>query len=269
MQLMQDEWADPTARVWIGNPTPVVDLLDPQHPGRIWLVFTRSNERMFVTSSDDNGKTWAERREITPAAGNAKWIWYAAGPVHAIQLTRGGHAGRLVIPCDHRIGDGKESSWGSHLVYSDDHGATWKLGAADTHAAAEPVHPNECVAVELVDGRVYVNVRDQNGSSPANRTVAYSSDGGETFDARFTAEPGITSPVVQNSLIRFSAVDQGDARNLLVYSGPGDPKGAARFDDSHQCGRKQDVEAAIRAPRRPGGLQRSRQAEGFGGWRTV
>ena len=37
MQLVQDEWADPTAKVWIGNPTPVVDLLDPKHPGRIWL----------------------------------------------------------------------------------------------------------------------------------------------------------------------------------------------------------------------------------------
>ena len=91
-----------TTRVWIGNPTPVVDLLDPQHPGRIWLVFMRSNQRMFVTSSDDNGKTWVERREITPAAGNAKWIWYAAVRVHAIQSMRRGHAGRLVIPCDHR-----------------------------------------------------------------------------------------------------------------------------------------------------------------------
>ena len=224
MRLVQDEWADPTAKVWIGNPVPIVDLLDKQHPGRIWLAFTRSNERMFVTSSDDNGKTWAERREITQEAGNKDWIWYAAGPVHGIQLQRGSHAGRIIIPSDHRIGDREKASWGSHLVYSDDHGATWKLGAADTHKFDEGVHPNECVAVELVDGRVYVNARDQNGSDPATRTVAYSSDGGETFDARFVPEPQISTPVVQNSLIRFSAKDQGDARNLLVYSGPGDPK---------------------------------------------
>jgi sialidase-1 len=224
MQLVQDEWEDPTAKMWIGNPVPVVDLLDKQHPGRICLAFTRSNERMFVTSSDDNGKTWAERREITPEAGNKDWIWYAAGPVHGIQLQRGSHAGRLIIPSDHRIGDREKASWGSHLVYSDDHGSTWKLGAADTHTFDEGVHPNECVAVELVDGRVYVNARDQNGSDPATRTVAYSSDGGETFDARFVPEPQISSPVVQNSLIRFSATDQGDARNLLVYAGPGNPK---------------------------------------------
>jgi sialidase-1 len=224
MQLVQDEWEDPTARVWIGNPTPVVDLLDPKHPGRIWLVFTRSNERVFVTSSDDNGTTWSARRDITPTAGKPDWSWYAVGPVHAIQLVRGKHAGRLVIPCDHRIGDRKAARWGSHLVYSDDHGATWKLGAADTHAPESPLHPNECVAVELVDGRVYVNARNQEGSDPAKRAVAYSSDGGQSFDARFVAEPQIASPVVQNSLIRFSATDQGDGRDLLVHCGPGDPK---------------------------------------------
>ena len=52
----------------------------------------------------------------------------------------------------------------------------------------------------LADGRVYVNAREHQGSDPATRTVAYSSDGGETFDAPFVAEPNITSPVVQNSL---------------------------------------------------------------------
>src|SRR5690349_11669547 len=38
MQLVQDEQGDPTAKVWIGNPTPIVDQTDPAHPGRIWLV---------------------------------------------------------------------------------------------------------------------------------------------------------------------------------------------------------------------------------------
>ena len=71
---------------------------------------------------------------------------------------------------------------------------------------------------------MYVNAREHLGSDPATRTVAYSSDGGETFDAPFAEEPQITTPVVQNSLIRFSATDQGDAQNLLVYCGPGDAK---------------------------------------------
>jgi sialidase-1 len=221
MQLVQDEPGDPKARIWIGNPTPVVDQTDPIHPGRIWLVFTRSNAQMFVTSSDDKGKTWSKRREITQTSGKPEWGWYAAGPVHGIQLERGPHAGRLVVPCDHRKRD--VDSWGAHLIYSDDHGATWKLGAADTHLAADPLHPNECVAVELVDGRVYVNAREHDGADPTTRVIAYSSDGGQSFDAPFVAERKISSPVVQNSLIRFAATDRGDKHNILVYSGPSEP----------------------------------------------
>jgi sialidase-1 len=222
MQLVQDEWNDPTAKVWIGNPAPVVDLIDAEHPGRIWLAFTRSNARAFVSFSDDHGSTWSERRDVSGKGGEPSWGWYAAGPVHGIQLERGEHAGRLVIPCDHQIK--AEASWGAHLLYSDDHGETWRIGAVDTRAAPEPIHPNECVAVELVDGRIYVNARDQHGSDPATRAVAYSSDGGSTFAAPFAAEPGITTPVVQNSAIRFAATDRGDNRNILVYSCPGHAK---------------------------------------------
>jgi sialidase-1 len=219
LQLVQDEDTDPKAKVWIGNPTPVVDQTDPEHPGRICLAFTRSNAKMFVTSSDDNGKTWAKRRDISAETVKPAWDWCAAGPVHGIQLERGPHAGRIVIPCDHQIKS--SGSWGVHLVYSDDHGTTWKLGAVDTHAADDPLHPNECVAVELADGRVYVNAREHNGSDPATRTIAYSSDGGETFDAPFAAEPNITSPVVQNSLVRLTLAEPGDRQNVLVYCGPG------------------------------------------------
>ncbi len=216
--------------------------MDPVHRGRVWLVFTRSNARMFVTSSDDNGRTWSKRRDITESAGKPSWGWYASGPVHGIQLQRGPHAGRLVIPCDHRVRG--VDSWGSHLVYSDDHGETWKLGAVDTRRAADSLHPNECVAVELADGRVYVNARDQNGSDPATRCIAYSSDGGQTFDAPFAPEPSITSPVVQNSLVRFSGVDRGRERNVLVYCGPGKPKQRRdltirlSFDEGKTWGRK-------------------------------
>jgi sialidase-1 len=222
LQIVQDEPGSPTAKVWIGNPTPIVDRLDPVHPGRVWLLFTRSNAHMFVTSSVDHGQTWSVRREITRTAGKPGWDWYAAGPVHGIQLVRGAHAGRLVAPCDHQVKSTR--SWGSHLVYSDDHGASWQLGALDTRGADDPLHPNECVAVELVDGRVYVNARNQNGSDPATRCIALSRDGGATFDAPFAAEPSIISPVVQNSLVRFSAKDRGDSRDLLVYCGPGNPK---------------------------------------------
>jgi hypothetical protein len=217
VQLIQDEDADPLGKITIGNPTPVVDRMDPAHAGRIWLPFTRNNDRVFVTYSDDHGATWAKRVEITAAVKDPTWGWYATGPVHGIQLERGPHVGRLIIPADHRVGSDR---WGSHVVYSDDHGRTWRLGAADTHASTDPVHPNENTAVELVDGRLYLNARNQKGSSPATRAVAHSRDGGLTYDAPFAPEPNLLSPVVQNSALRFAAADRGDAENILLYVSP-------------------------------------------------
>jgi sialidase-1 len=220
MSLVQDEWADPAASVTIGNPAPVVDVLDPAHPGRVWLPFSRNNSRVFVTYSDDNGATWSTRTEITATAKKPEWSWYATGPVHGIQLERGAKAGRLIIPSDHRLAG--QDSWGAHVLMSDNHGATWTIGGVDTHLASDPIHPNENTAVELVDGRLYINARDQHGSGPGNRVVAYSNDGGATYAAPFAPDASFTTPVVQNSVLRFAATDKGDAENVLVWSGPGD-----------------------------------------------
>jgi sialidase-1 len=219
MQLVQDEWNHRSAPVTIGNPVPVVDRLDPNFPGCVWLVFTRNNERVFVVCSDDDGTTWSRAREITAAAKKPSWGWYATGPGHGIQLERGSARGRLIIPCDHR--DADNSSWGAHLLYSSDHGASWHLGAVDTREVGSPVHPNESQAVELVGGHIYMNARDQHGTDQATRAITYSSDGGLTFDAPFEAEPTIVTPVVQNSVVRLSAVDFGEGQNVLVYSCPG------------------------------------------------
>ena len=205
--------------ITVGNQSPVVDQLDPEHPGRIWMPFTLENDRVFVTSSDDHGATWSPHVEVTSAVKQPNWGWYATGPVHGIQLTRGDHAGRLLIPSDHRRSD--TTAWGSHVMYSDDHGQSWQLGAIDTRLNGEPVFPNENVATELLDGRIYFNARDQNNSTAGNRAIAYSSDGGISYDAPFTADLQFTTPVVQNSVLRFSATDQGDPQNILIHSGPG------------------------------------------------
>ena len=222
LQLVQDEWSDPNSNITIGNPVPVVDRLLIESPGRVWLVFTRNNERVFVASSDDHGTTWSGRREITDTAKKPDWGWYATGPGHGIQLERNSFRGRLLIPCDHR--DRENKSWGAHMLYSSDHGATWQIGAVDTRAATGAIHPNENQAAELLDGRIYVNARDQHGTNPATRAVAYSSDGGMSFDAPFMAEPNITTTVVQNSVIRFVAKDNVSELNILIYCCPGDPK---------------------------------------------
>lgn len=223
--VLEHEADDEQGGVTVGNPCAVVDRLDAEDPGRIWLMFTRNNRRVFVKSSDDEGVSWSPRQEITASVKNPSWGWYATGPVHAIQLERGEHAGRLVFPCDHCPRD--ERGWGAHTVISDDHGKTWRIGAVDTHPAKETgevVHPNENVCVELVDGRVYFNARNQAPGGAPTRLVATSSDGGAKYERAFVADARFVTPVVQNSLARVSARDQGEERNLLIWVGPGATK---------------------------------------------
>ncbi|MEQ9411412.1 MAG: sialidase family protein [Fuerstiella sp.] len=219
--------------ITVGNPAPVVDLLDRKHPGRIWLPFTLENDRVFVVFSDDHGATWSANREITGNVKKEKWGWYATGPVHSIQIQHGPHQGRLVIPCDHRIGEGGSDSGtlGAHVILSDDHGSTWRLGAVD-ETYDDGLNANETTVVELPDGTLYFNTRDQNGSAPGTRGEAWSRDGGETlqsgspkWDVFRPAPELLDPPVVQCALLRVPD-------NLIVFSGPDEngPSGKGRSD---------------------------------------
>ena len=231
---------EPSA-ISIGNPAPVVDRLDPQHPGRIWLPFTVENTWVFVTYSDDHGESWAEPRDITGDVKREEWGWYATGPVHSIQLRRGKHRGRLVVPADHRLGSGgaDRGPEGAQAILSDDHGQTWRLGAIDA-SYDDDLKANETTVVELNDGRLYFNTRDQHGAAEGTRGGAYSSDGGESFDPAaspqykwFAPEPEpLDPPVVQCALLRAAARAEGDASNLILFSGPDEdgPSGKGRSD---------------------------------------
>jgi len=215
LELIYEEGGD--AKITIGNPCPVVD----QSTGVIWLPFTRDNDRVLVTSSSDDGRTWAKPRDITAAVKGKDWSWYATGPGNGIQLTRGPHKGRLVIPCDHRVGplDQDKQGWNhagrSHVIYSDDHGQTWKLGGATDYAM------NECAVVELADGTLMLNSRSYRGK--ACRGVSLSKDGGATWEPT-RDDPALVESVCQASLIRASW-PQGGQPGVLLFSNPAVPRG--------------------------------------------
>lgn len=205
LQLIHEEGGN--ERITIGNPCPVVD----KETGIIWLPFTRDNDDVFVTSSDDDGKTWGEPRQITDQV-RKNWDWYATGPGNGIQLRRGPHKGRLVIPCDHRvhgIADRRKSSR-SHVFFSDDHGKSWRTGEA-TEARM-----NECAVVELSDTSLMLNMRSFRGNS--KRAVSVSRDGGLTWSVPVD-DKTLIEPVCQASFIRYSWDDSAD-KSRLLFSNP-------------------------------------------------
>jgi len=209
----------------IGNPAPVIDRVT----GDIHMLFCRENERIFHTVSTDNGLTWSTRTEITVNVKLPNWGWYATGPCHGVQLTRGEQAGRLVVAANHAIGSGASDTVekGAQFIYSNDHGATWHMDAYFERADSDGgVAPNESTLVELntpgdggTNSHVYMNSRDY-GTDPGNRSETWSGDGGGSFSVPYNGNPHFVTPICQGSLIRFSATDEGDAQNRIIFSSP-------------------------------------------------
>lgn len=222
----------------VGNHVPVVD----QTTGRIWVLFVRTalddgqpvheSRRVYLTSSDDHGETWESNwRDITDDVKTPEMRQhYVCGPVHGIQLTKGDHPNRLVIPGNHTYRAGTDDSppvVGIHVIYSDNAGEDWKLGGA--HGAYDDgvVVPNETTVVELQDGTLYFNTRDQRGSAPGNRAATTSSDGGQTFDGPWEIVPDLVTPIVQGSLLEMTRDNDPDER--IVFSAPGHPSSRERL----------------------------------------
>ena len=171
---------------------------------------SRFPRRVFVTYSDDDGKSWADPREISDSVRKEHWRWYATGPGNAIQLTRGKYSGRLVIPANHSDHSDRLHPYRSHVFFSDDHGATWKLGGVLEDRT------NESTIVELADGRLLDNMRSYHMKN--RRAVATSSDGGASW-SRVRLHPTLIEPVCQGNMVRYSFEGDG-GRNRILFSNP-------------------------------------------------
>lgn len=191
----------------IGNPCPVQD----RDTGIIWLLLCQNPNQKYdddkklimqgqaprdvlIIKSQDDGETWSTPQNITKHVKRPDWTWYATGPCHGIQL----QSGRLVIPCNHAVLNTEEGTSGpyiSHVIYSDDHGATWQL--------SEDVgpHTNESTVAELEDGTLYLNMRSYHGRN--RRAYSWSSDGGVTWSAP-ELDDTLVDPVCQGSVLRLS-----------------------------------------------------------------
>lgn len=205
-----------------GNPCPVVD----EATGKIWLTMTwnrgddhegliidgksKDTRRVYLACSADDGKTWSEPKDITKDVKDPGWTWYATGPCTGIQLEKGENKGRLVIPCDH-IEAGTKKYY-SHVIYSDDHGTTWRLGGS---TPTDEV--NECQVAELADGRLMLNMRNYYRVKK-NRAVSVSSDGGMTWGEIYR-DASLPEPRCQASFVRYSLASEG-GKDRLLFSNP-------------------------------------------------
>ena len=186
--------------------------------GIVWLLLTHNagetTEKQITTKtagvrtvwlshSADDGKTWAAPVNITGSAKDPSWAWYATGPGIGIQIRHGVQKGRLVVPCDYsfgaRINVASEPGAGaaSHVIYSDDHGETWKIGGS-----VQP-NMNECQVVEIADdnGTLLLNMR--NYAKGDYRAQSLSFDGGTSW-TKPERHPELAEPRCQASILRYN-----------------------------------------------------------------
>lgn len=134
------------------------------------------------------------------------------GPGLAIQLRRGTHAGRIIVPCNARWFDAGrgETDNQPYALYSDDHGKTWTRGqfAPRRPSTNEPV--SETQVIELEDASVRLVART------TGRATAVSRDGGATWSA-MTKLAELPEAPVASGLIRYSGGEIG-GRSRLLYS---------------------------------------------------
>jgi len=212
-----------------GNPAPVVDMFDPNYPeGVVYLFFNTGNNHeydirmnkgvreVWMMKSFDLGKTWGNPENITLQTHKPNnpgfnpnyrfaedWRHYANTPGHAFQFQSGKFKGRIYVAANHSKGDPQEnfSEYQAHGFYTDDHGKTFGISES-----VDIPGSNESIAAEMPNDRMIMSIRNQKGDI-RQRILAYSSDGGQTWDeVRFENE--LPDPVCQGSILSYSESDQ-------------------------------------------------------------
>lgn len=207
-----------------GNPAPVVDsktgtvhlLLTwnngEDHESEIIKGTSKETREVYHLQSTNNGDSWTKPKNITATTKLKNWTWYATGPVHGIQLKKGPHKGRLMIPSDHIEADSKK--YYSHVIYSDDNGSTWKLGGRTPRDQV-----NECTMVQLKNGDLMLNMRNYERKEEQARQVAISKDGGITWENQHI-DTNLPEPRCQGALLTIKR----KRKQLLLFTNPADPK---------------------------------------------
>jgi sialidase-1 len=171
-----------------GNPCPVFD----RDTKTLWLPYCIDNKQVWIMKSTDLGKTFSAPVEITKdldlkltCEDSPLCLEYGTGPGTGLQLENS----RLVIPSYYF---GPSIKRGAHVIFSDDHGKTWRKGA-DMGIGEEPQ------AFVMADGTLNMNCRNKRCEP---RQIGISKDGGLTW-AKSYGDSALIDAETQASIIRL------------------------------------------------------------------
>ena len=187
----------------------IVPIVDAER-GVVHFLFCSAYKRAYYMRTDDDGDTFTEPVEITATFERFRdeydWKVIATGPGHGIRHS----GGRLIVPVwlsDGTAGHAHRPSIVS-TIYSDDGGVTWERGEVVVRHP-ELKNPSETLPVELSDGRVMLNIRNE---SPEHRRAVTVGADGATGWGPVEFDEELFEPICMASLLRVG--------RALVFANP-------------------------------------------------
>jgi sialidase-1 len=200
-------------QIAFNNPVAIAD-----RGGTVHFLYCVDYYRCFYLRSDDDGTTFSKPVEITATLVTSRRDYdtrvFATGPAHGIQLKNG----RLLVSVWLSTGARSNAHRPSVVttIFSDNNGQTWQRGDIVANETGPLTNPSEAVLVELTDGRVMLNIRNESRSN--RRAVAFSPDGATRW-TRPVFDEQLREPICMASLCRLSEKGKQD-RNRLLFANP-------------------------------------------------
>ena len=186
-------------------------LKDSPDKGELHVLNT---QYLWLTYSDDDGKTWANPVDITPQVKQDWMMFLGTGPGVGLQLKDG----KLAFPV-YSASSNVGGSQSSAMITSADGGKTWTLGKSPQENMGNDRETmnnsgqmfTESQAVQLNNGQVKLFMRN----TYANKVyVATSSDGGFTWDR--VDRTDINEVYCQLSVVNYTH----DGKEYVVMTNP-------------------------------------------------
>lgn len=204
------------AALWMTGSAPDQMLWWASKPG---MKPDETGQFILVKSTDD-GASWSAPVNITEQIKNPAWQLLLQGPGRGISMKNG----TLVFPAQFKADmgekalDGGQFTCHSTIVYSTDHGQSWKIG---TGAKS---NTTEAQVVELSDGRLMLNMRDDRNrkdkSDTNGRAVATSADMGKTWSVHPSSNSALPESNCMASIISADVSVKGKKQQVLFFSNP-------------------------------------------------
>jgi sialidase-1 len=158
--------------------------------------------QLVLVKSNDDGLTWSKPVSITEQVKKPKWNLFFNGPGTGSVMADG----TLVFAAQYW--DENKLPHGT-IIYSKDHGQTWKAGVGAKD------NTTESAVVETEPGKLMLNMRDNAGRY---RSVATTTDFGQTWTTHKTSGNTLADPVCMGSLIKVKVRVKGQLKEVLFFS---------------------------------------------------